>query len=84
FAAGPAILPLPVLERARQDIVSLPGVGASPLEVGHRSPWFTSVIEETGLNLHDLLGVPDGYHVVFCQGGASLQFSMVAMNLLRG
>ena len=84
FAAGPAILPLPVLERARQDIVSLPGVGASPLEVGHRSPWFTSVIEETGSNLRDLLGVPDGYHVVFCQGGASLQFSMVAMNLLRG
>jgi phosphoserine aminotransferase len=84
FAAGPAILPLPVLERARQDLVSLPGVGASPLEVSHRSPWFTSVIEETGSNLRDLLGVPDGYHVVFCQGGASLQFSMVAMNLLRG
>jgi phosphoserine aminotransferase len=84
FAAGPAILPLPVLEQARQDLVSLPVVGASPLEVSHRSPWFTSVIEETGSNLRDLLGVPDDYHVVFCQGGASLQFSMVAMNLLRG
>jgi phosphoserine aminotransferase len=84
FAAGPAIMPLPVLEQAQHDLVSLPGVGASPLEVSHRSPWFTSVIEETGSNLRELLGVPDGYHVVFCQGGASLQFSMVAMNLLRG
>ena len=84
FAAGPAILPLPVLEQARQDLVSLPDVGASPLEISHRSPWFTSVIEETRSNLRDLLAIPDGYQVVFCQGGASMQFSMVAMNLLRG
>jgi len=84
FAAGPAILPLPVLEQARRDLVSLPDVGASPLEVGHRSPWFSAVIEETGSNLRDLLAIPDGYHVVFCQGGATMQFSMVAMNLLRG
>jgi phosphoserine aminotransferase len=84
FAAGPAILPLPVLEQARQDLVSLPGLGASPLEVSHRSPWFTSVIDETSSNLRELLAIPDGYHVVFCQGGASMQFSMVAMNLLRG
>jgi len=84
FAAGPAILPVPVLEQARQDLVSLPGVGASPLEVSHRSPWFTSVIDETSSNLRELLAIPDGYHVVFCQGGASMQFSMVAMNLLRG
>ena len=83
FAAGPGILPLPVLEQAQQDLVSLPGVGASPLEVSHRSPWFTSVIEETIANLRDLLAIPDGYHVVFCQGGASMQFSMVPMNLLR-
>ncbi|MDP9301330.1 MAG: 3-phosphoserine/phosphohydroxythreonine transaminase [Actinomycetota bacterium] len=84
FAAGPGILPLPVLEQARQDLVSLPGVGASPLEVSHRGPWFTSVIEEAGSNLRDLLAIPDGYQVVFCQGGASMQFSMVPMNLLRG
>jgi phosphoserine aminotransferase len=84
FAAGPGILPLPVLEQAQQDLVSLPGVGASPLEVSHRSPWFGAVIEETRSNLRDLLAIPDGYHVVFCQGGASMQFSMVAMNLLRG
>jgi phosphoserine aminotransferase len=84
FAAGPGILPLPVLEQARRDLVSIPGVGASPLEVSHRGAWFTSVIEETVTNLRDLLAIPDGYHVVFCQGGASMQFSMVPMNLLRG
>ena len=84
FAAGPAILPLPVLEQAQRDLVSLPGVGASPMEVSHRGSWFTSVIDETVANLRDLLAIPDGYHVVFCQGGASLQFSMVPMNLLRG
>jgi phosphoserine aminotransferase len=84
FAAGPGILPLPVLEQARRDLVSIPGVGASPLEVSHRGAWFTSVIEEAGSNLRDLLAIPDGYHVVFCQGGASMQFSMVPMNLLRG
>jgi phosphoserine aminotransferase len=84
FAAGPGILPLPILERAQRDLVSLPGVGASPLEVSHRGSWFTSVIDETVANLRHLLAVPDRYHVVFCQGGASLQFSMVPMNLLRG
>jgi len=84
FAAGPGILPLPILEQAQRDLVSLPGVGASPLEVSHRGSWFTSVIDETVANLRDLLAIPDGYHVVFCQGGASLQFSMVPMNLLRG
>jgi phosphoserine aminotransferase len=84
FAAGPGILPLPILEQAQRDLVSLPGVGASPLEVSHRGSWFTSVIDETVANLRHLLAVPDGYHVVFCQGGASLQFSMVPMNLLRG
>ena len=70
FAAGPGILPLPVLEQAQRDLVSLPGVGASPLEVSHRGSWFTSVIDETVANLRDLLAIPDGYQVVFCQGGA--------------
>jgi len=84
FSAGPATLPLPVLEEAQRDLVSLPGVGASPLEVSHRSPWFRGVIDEAEANLRQLLAIPDGYHVVFCQGGATQQFSMVAMNLLRG
>jgi phosphoserine aminotransferase len=83
FAAGPAVLPLPVLERARDDLVSLPGIGVSPLEISHRSPWFEDVIGEAEANLRGLLAIPDAHHVVFCQGGATMQFSMVPMNLLR-
>ena len=84
FAAGPATLPEPVLEQVQRDLLSLPGVGASALEVSHRGAWFTSVIAEAEGNLRQLLAVPDHYHVLFCQGGATQQFSMVAMNLLRG
>ena len=84
FAAGPATLPLPVLEQVQRDLVSLPGIGASPLEVSHRSPWFEDVIGEAEANLRSLLAIPDSHHVVFCQGGASMQFSMVPMNFLRG
>ena len=84
FAPGPATLPLPVLQRAQLDLVSLPGIGASPLEVSHRSPWFEDVIGEAEANLRSLLRIPDSHRVVFCQGGASMQFSMVPMNLLRG
>jgi phosphoserine aminotransferase len=84
FAAGPATLPLPVLEQVQRDLMSLPGIGASPLEVSHRSPWFEDVIGEAEANLRSLLAIPDSHHIVFCQGGASMQFSMVPMNLLRG
>jgi phosphoserine aminotransferase len=84
FSAGPATLPPSVLEEAQRDLLALPGVGASALEVSHRSPWFTGVIEEAETNLRALLGIPDGYRVAFCQGGATMQFSMAAMNFLRG
>jgi phosphoserine aminotransferase len=84
FAAGPGILPLAVLEQARRDLPTLPDVGASALEVSHRGAWFSSVIEEAEANLRSLLAIPDRFHVLFCQGGASMQFSMVPMNLLRG
>jgi phosphoserine aminotransferase len=84
FSAGPGTLPLPVLEQLRDSVVTLPGVGASPLEVSHRGPWFTSVIDEAEANLRDLLEVPATHRVIFCQGGATMQFSMAAMNLLRG
>jgi len=84
FSAGPATLPLAVLAEAQRDLRTLPGVGAGPLEVSHRSPWFRGVIGEAEANLRRLLTIPDTHHVLFCQGGASLQFSMVAMNLLRG
>lgn len=84
FAAGPAVLPLPVLERARDEFLALPGAGASVLEISHRSKAFEAIIEEAETNLRALLGVPDPHRILFLQGGASLQFSMVPMNLLRG
>jgi phosphoserine aminotransferase len=84
FSAGPGILPLPVLEQAQRELLSLPGIGASALEVSHRGGWFTGVIDEAEANLRDLLAIPPTHRVIFCQGGATMQFSMSAMNLLRG
>jgi phosphoserine aminotransferase len=82
FSAGPAVLPLPVLEEAQRDLVALPGVGMSIMEISHRSKAFDDIHEETKSNLRELLGLPDNYHVLFLQGGASLQFSMIPINLL--
>ncbi|MCX7992300.1 MAG: 3-phosphoserine/phosphohydroxythreonine transaminase, partial [Fimbriimonadales bacterium] len=82
FSAGPGVLPLPVLEEAQRDLVALPGVGASVLEISHRSKHFDAIIQEAEANLRRLLNIPDHYHVLFLQGGASLQFAMVPMNLL--
>ena len=84
FGAGPGTLPVPVLEQAQRELVSLPGIGVSPLEVSHRGSWFAGAIQEAEANLRELLAVPAGHHVLFCQGGATMQFSMCAMNLLRG
>jgi phosphoserine aminotransferase len=83
FAAGPAVLPLPVLEQIRADLPALPGVGSSALEVSHRGPWFRDVLDEAEANLRALLGVPRSHHIVFCPGGATMQFSMVALSFLR-
>jgi phosphoserine aminotransferase len=83
FSPGPAVLPVPVLERIRADLPALPGVGASALEVSHRSAWFTGVLEEAVANLRELLAIPHGHHVAFCPGGATMQFSMVACTFLR-
>ncbi len=82
FSAGPAVLPVEVLEEAQRDLLSLPGVGMSILEVSHRSKPFEDVLAGCEADLRKLAGVPDGYRVLFLQGGASLQFSMVPMNLL--
>jgi phosphoserine aminotransferase len=82
FSSGPAVLPLPVLEEAQRDLVALPGVGMSILEVSHRSKAFESVISQTEADIRALANVPSGYKVLFLQGGASTQFSMVPMNLL--
>jgi phosphoserine aminotransferase len=82
FSAGPAVLPVPVLEEAQRDMLSLPGVGMSVMEISHRSKTFDEIIGGAEAGLRELLKVPDNYHVLFLQGGASLQFSMVPMNFL--
>lgn len=82
FSAGPAVLPLPVLEEVQRNLVSLPGVGMSVLEISHRSTVFESILEEAIADLRALAGIPPNYRVLLLQGGASLQFSMVPMNLL--
>jgi phosphoserine aminotransferase len=82
FSAGPAVLPLPVLEAAQREMVSLPGVGMSVMEISHRSKTFDEIFQRAENGLRGLLGLSDNYHVLFLQGGASLQFSMIPMNLL--
>jgi phosphoserine aminotransferase len=82
FAAGPAVLPLPVLEEIQRDLLALPGVGMSILEISHRSSTFERILEEAEADIRALANIPEGYSVLFLQGGASLQFSMVPMNLL--
>jgi phosphoserine aminotransferase len=82
FSAGPAVLPVDVLEQVQRDLVALPGVGMSVLEISHRSKAFDEIIEGCEADLRALGGIPDNYRVLFLQGGASLQFSMVPMNLL--
>ena len=82
FGAGPAVLPLPVLEEMQRDLLALPGVGISILEVSHRSAAFESILAKAEAGMRALAGIPANYRVLFLQGGASLQFSMVPMNLL--
>ena len=82
FSAGPAVIPVPVLEQARDEMLSLPGVGMSVMEISHRSKTFDEIIQGAESGLRDLLGIPKDYLVLFLQGGASLQFSMVPMNFL--
>ena len=82
FSSGPAVLPLPVLEQVQRDLIALPGVGMSVLEISHRSSTFEAIIARAEADIRVLAGVPAGYRILFLQGGASLQFSMVPMNLL--
>ena len=82
FSAGPAVLPVPVLEEAQRDLLSLPGVGMSVMEISHRSKTFDEIIGGAEAGMRELLSIPSNYHILFLQGGASLQFSMVPMNFL--
>jgi phosphoserine aminotransferase len=83
FSAGPAVLPVPVLEQAQRDLIALPGVGMSVMEISHRSKVFENLLADAVAGIRELAGVPSNYRILFLQGGASLQFSMVPMNLLR-
>lgn len=82
FSAGPAVLPVPVLEEAQRDLLSLPGVGMSVMEISHRSKTFDEIMDRAETGIRELLSIPDSYRILFLQGGASLQFSMVPMNFL--
>src|SRR5688572_25536030 len=82
FSAGPAVMPLSVLQEIQRDLVSLPGVGMSVLEISHRSKTFEGLLAAAEADVRALAGIPASYKVLFLQGGASTQFSMVPMNLL--
>ena len=82
FGAGPGILPHEVLKQAAEAVVDFNGTGLSLLEISHRSAEFEAVLDEAVKLVKELLNVPEGYSVLFLQGGASTQFAMVPYNLL--
>jgi len=84
FSPGPAVLPMQVLQRVQEEMLCLPGAGASILELSHRSDEFIAIQHAAQARLRRLLGLGDEFEVLFLQGGARLQFSMTAINLLRG
>ncbi len=83
FSAGPAALPVEVLEQAREELLDWHGNGLSVMEMSHRGKAFVGIAEQAEADLRELLGVPDGYKVLFLQGGATGQFSAAPLNLLR-
>ena len=82
FSAGPSMLPLEVLERAGAEITNYQGSGMSVMEMSHRSKVFQKIFDDTKAKLRALLNVPEGYQILFLQGGASTQFSMAPLNLI--
>ena len=84
FSAGPATLPEEVLRQAADEMLDWGGTGQSVMEMSHRGKDFMSIAAAAEADLRELLGIPDYYRVLFLQGGASLQFEMIPMNLLRG
>ena len=83
FAAGPATMPESVLEEARDEMMNYRGCGMSVMEMSHRSKMFQQIADEAEADLRELMGIPDNYKVLFIQGGATLQFSMIPMNLMK-
>lgn len=84
FSAGPAIMPAPVLEQAAAEMLDWRGSGMSVMEMSHRGKEFMSIIERAEADLRELMSIPDNYRVLFLQGGATLQFSQIPLNLLNG
>ncbi len=84
FSAGPAMLPLPALKQAQEDMLNYNNSGMSVMEMSHRSKPFEAIIAAAEANLRSLLNIPANYRVLFLQGGASLQFAMLPMNLAKG
>ena len=83
FSAGPATMPEPVLEEIRDEMMNYRGSGMCVMEMSHRSKVFQQIIDEAEQDLRDLMGIPDNYKVLFIQGGATLQFAMIPMNLMK-
>ena len=83
FSAGPAVLPEEVLREAQEEMMDYRGCGQSVMEMSHRSKVFDDLINETEEDLRDLMQIPDNYRILYMQGGASLQFAMIPMNLMR-
>jgi len=84
FSAGPAMLPTAVIERAREEMLDWNGSGMSVMEMSHRGKEFVSIAEKAEADLREILSIPENYKVLFLQGGASSQFAMIPLNLLRG
>ena len=83
FSAGPAIMPEPVLEEIRDEMMNYRGSGMCVMEMSHRSKVFQQIVDEAEADLRELMGIPDNYKVLFIQGGATLQFAMIPMNLMK-
>ena len=83
FSAGPSMLPLEIIEQAAAELTNYHGCGMSVMEMSHRSQVFQDIIDTAEADLRDLMNIPEGYKVLFLQGGGTLQFSMVPLNLLR-
>lgn len=84
FSAGPGVLPLEVLEKAQKELVCFENAGMSVMEMSHRSKVYSEIIEKAEADLRKLMDIPENYKVLFLQGGASLQFAMVPLNLMTG
>ena len=84
FSAGPSMLPVSVLEKAASEMLDYNNSGMSVMEMSHRSSLYESIINEAEQRLRQLMAIPENYHVLFLQGGASLQFSMLPLNLAKG